>query len=628
MERQLVKISRLLTTLMIGLGALVGIANALSASEIGAGGMQIVQQSSTTRVGETFELDLQLPGVVTNGDQITVTIHEPVTSERQFLDSTVGQNLGGVLTSLSFDIMALNPNPWGLVKIAFPITDSGTTGVRIARPGIYPMSIEMRTGNQELVGKISTHLIRIGSAPLEKLQIAIIANLDSSTGSFTDQSVSLADWAKILNSHLSVPVALTFHADPADTDLMASSLLRFPSENYEIVRNSVVPINEASLLDAGLAAEVSSLLDSGSKALTRLGKLAPTTLWVDYGTADEAQIDVRWDRGIREVVVHPDSLSPVPKESPRGTVELVSNSSTMRALVIDNLAPAQTHDTPSSAAHRLLSHLATIALTDQSTPLITVALGWNGQGPDFVDAFLAGVRDLEWLNPLPTSSAVNTPFLVENGQPRQFLVRTRGGSTTQDFTQYRDANRHLQALRSMVRDEDAQDYDQLADQILLSLSSAVSQLEQRALWESTVDLVRLETSLVDIPPDESIQLTSQKASVPFSFRNRASVPLRVELRIISERLTVEDFDDGESTTIVLDPGVTTHRFRLRALGSGSFPISIELHSPNGGLMVGKAQAALRATTPTGVGLGLTIGAAVFLACWWVIDTRRRKSKRS
>ena len=77
---------------MIGLGALVGIANALSASEIGAGGMQIVQQSSTTRVGETFELDLQLPGVVTNGDQITVTIHEPVTSERQFLDSTVGQN--------------------------------------------------------------------------------------------------------------------------------------------------------------------------------------------------------------------------------------------------------------------------------------------------------------------------------------------------------------------------------------------------------------------------------------------------------------------------------------------------------------------------------------------------------
>jgi hypothetical protein len=98
----------------------------------------------------------------------------------------------------------------------------------------------------------------------------------------------------------------------------------------------------------------------------------------------------------------------------------------------------------------------------------------------------------------------------------------------------------------------------------------------------------------------------------------------VELRIIGEKLTVDDFDDGESTTLVLEPGVTTHRFQLSALGSGSFPVTIELHSPDGGLLVGKAQAAIRATTPTGVGLGLTIGAAVFLAIWWVVDTKRKK----
>ena len=53
---------------------------------------------------------------------------------------------------------------------------------------------------------------------------------------------------------------------------------------------------------------------------------------------------------------------------------------------------------------------------------------------------------------------------------------------------------------------------------------------------------------------------------------------------------------------------------------------IELHSPNGGLVIGQAQAALRATTPTGVGL-LIIGAFVFLASWWLLDTRRRKGER-
>jgi hypothetical protein len=177
----------------------------------------------------------------------------------------------------------------------------------------------------------------------------------------------------------------------------------------------------------------------------------------------------------------------------------------------------------------------------------------------------------------------------------------------------------------MIRDEDASEHDQLSRNLLFSLSSDSSQLDQRTLWESIVTRIRVQTSLIDIPPDESIQLTSRKASVPFSFQNRADIPLRVELRIIGEKLTVEDFDDGESTTLVLEPGVTTHRFRLRALGSGSFPVTIELHSPDGGLLVGKAQAAIRATTPTGVGLGLTIGAAIFLVIWWVIDTKRKKA---
>ena len=179
----------------------------------------------------------------------------------------------------------------------------------------------------------------------------------------------------------------------------------------------------------------------------------------------------------------------------------------------------------------------------------------------------------------------------------------------------------------MIRDEDAAEYAQLSQDLLVSLSSESSELDQRALWESIVGHILVQTSLIDIPPDESIQLTSRKASVPFSFQNRADVPLRVELRIIGEKLTVEDFDDGESTTLVLEPGVTTHRFQLRARGSGSFPITIELHSPDGGLLVGQAQAAIRATTPTGVGLGLTIGAAALLAVMWDIATKRRKYRQ-
>ena len=485
----------------------------------------------------------------------------------------------------------------------------------------------MRTARQELIGKVLTHLIRTGDGPSQKLRLAVVGDLHTSISPSNSRPVLISEWLDIFNSHPSIPVSITLHPTSANENSPINTPIKLGSKNHEIIRNPFVPINESSLVDAGLRDEVSSLLNMGSERLTTFGKLAPTTFWVGHGRADDTQLDVRWDRGIREVVVNAVALSPIPEESPRGPVELLTSSSTLRGLVVDDLAPQQPHDTPSSAAQRALSHLAVIALTDQSNPLLTVAIGSSERGPAFTDLFLTGIENLEWVDPLQASAAINTSFLVEDGQPQQFRVRARLSSTTQDFTEYREAVRHLEALRSMVRDEDAETYDLLSDKLLLSLSTDVSQLQRRELWESAVDLVRLETSLIDIPPDESIQLTSQKASVPFSFQNRASVPLRVELRIISERLTVEDFDDGESTTLVLDPGVTTHRFRLRALGSGSFPISIELHSPNGGLMIGKAQAALRATTPTGVGLGLTVGAAVFLAFWWLVDTRRRKARQ-
>ena len=86
----------------------------------------------------------------------------------------------------------------------------------------------------------------------------------------------------------------------------------------------------------------------GSERLTTFGKLAPTTFWVGHGRADDTQLDVRWDRGIREVVVNAVALSPIPEESPRGPVELLTSSSTLRGLVVDDLAPQQPHDTPSS----------------------------------------------------------------------------------------------------------------------------------------------------------------------------------------------------------------------------------------------------------------------------------------
>ena len=523
----------------------------------------------------------------------------------------------------------LDLDAWGLAAIKFPLTNSGDEAIRVARVGVYPITIEMRTASQELVGRVVTHLIRIGDAPSQRLALALVAKIPHTTG-HSDSKENFntpSAWFDLLVQHFDIPVSVTFQPNQIDHSVDETTAEKFHTTKtqHELVRGSFIPIDEAALMDAGLSGEVSTLLKIGSEKLRTLGTLAPPTLWVGHGMADTAQVDRRWQRGIREVIVEPSSLFPLPATAPRGPVEILGVDSNVRALVVDHLSSRKEYDTAASEAHRVLTHLAVIAFTQQPTPLLVLDLGAGTRDVDFATAFLKGLTYLDWVEPVSASAAITKSLLLKDGKLQQYRLRSHPSSTTENFTGYRDAQRYLTSFRSMIRDEDASEHDQLSQKLLFSLSSDSSKLDRETLWESIVSRIRVQTSLIDIPPDESIQLTSQKASVPFSFQNRADIPLRVELRIIGEKLTVEDFDDGESTTLVLEPGVTTHRFQLRALGSGSFPVTIELHSPDGGLLVGKAQAAIRATTPTGVGLGLTIGAAVFLLVWWVVDTKRKKA---
>ena len=608
---------------------LIGFPDLVNAVEVGSGGIQITHQSPIAQAGGSLDFTLRLPGVVANDDQIIVTVHEPVINETGFLQSVNGQGLGGVLASRTIDVSDLDLDAWGLAAIKFPLTNSGDEAIRVARVGVYPITIEMRTASQELVGRVVTHLIRIGDAPSQRLALALVAKIPHTTG-HSDSKENFntpSAWFDLLVQHFDIPVSVTFQPNQIDHSVDETTAEKFHTTKtqHELVRGSFIPIDEAALMDAGLSGEVSTLLKIGSEKLRTLGTLAPPTLWVGHGMADTAQVDRRWQRGIREVIVEPSSLFPLPATAPRGPVEILGVDSNVRALVVDHLSSRKEYDTAASEAHRVLTHLAVIAFTQQPTPLLVLDLGAGTRDVDFATAFLKGLTYLDWVEPVSASAAITKSLLLKDGKLQQYRLRSHPSSTTENFTGYRDAQRYLTSFRSMIRDEDASEHDQLSQKLLFSLSSDSSQLDRQTLWESIVSRIRVQTSLIDIPPDESIQLTSQKASVPFSFQNRADIPLRVELRIIGEKLTVEDFDDGESTTLVLEPGVTTHRFQLRALGSGSFPVTIELHSPDGGLLVGKAQAAIRATTPTGVGLGLTIGAAVFLLVWWVVDTKRKKA---
>ena len=125
---------------------------------VGSGGLQIVEHTSSTGPAGTVRIVVRLPGVFAADDTLTLTIHEPVSGEPAFNASTRGEGLGGILNARVERVAELSPDAFGRVELIIDLNPQDGTipaepgQVRLVRPGVYPVTIELRTVDQDLVG--------------------------------------------------------------------------------------------------------------------------------------------------------------------------------------------------------------------------------------------------------------------------------------------------------------------------------------------------------------------------------------------------------------------------------------------------------------------------------------------
>jgi hypothetical protein len=68
---------------------------------------------------------------------------------------------------------------------------------------------------------------------------------------------------------------------------------------------------------------------------------------------------------------------------------------------------------------------------------------------------------------------------------------------------------------------------------------------------------------------------------------------------------------------------------VQAQSSGTFPLKLNVTSPDGALQLQQTEVKVRTTFfVSNVGLILTVGAGLFLAGWWAHDIRRRRRRRA
>jgi hypothetical protein len=280
------------------------------------------------------------------------------------------------------------------------------------------------------------------------------------------------------------------------------------------------------------------------------------------------------------------------------------------------------------AAHQLLADLATI-YEDQpgAGPRGVVLLAPRSWTPDrqFVRAVVAGLTGPDAL-PVTSPVTLDTFFdTVPNAkQGRSPMVRRLTDVAASDLTIAHAVDSRLQRRRieafAAMTDPANPAYQSLDQRLLVAHSADIHGTRLRTSYLTRVaSALDQELAKIELPHGRSITLTSRRAQIPLTFHKGVDYPVRVVINFTSDKLR---FPRGKSATLELRRPNTVERIPVEALTSGTFPVKVELESPDGTLRFAQTKLTVRSTATSGVGLVLSAGAALFLAGWWARHMHR------
>jgi len=639
-----------LVTMLASLG---GRAPSLGAQESGgdprpgAGGLRLTDR--TVVAGDQFTLGVRLPGVIEDTDKVVISVRDRVDSLSDFnrrVDNPDGEELG----NWSFTVAELAPAADGRTSITLelgpapdlPGDDQGadqvpTPRLELGDPGVYPVVVTLTNAEEVPLGELVTHLVTLGNPAVDRIRRTVVTpfvDFDvfpalTATGALQPGD-STSVWAQTLILNPDVPVSVRISPilldRLTDSDTIERLTERLASAN--VVATSYVPVDELALELAGLQSEREELFSWGTRTIgDRVGIDPSTTLWAAPDGLSDREAGVLRQRGVRQVLLGGDNgvalTTPIEVNTPEGTLD---------ALVVrPDMSVAGGFEDPVLAAHRVLAQLAVLGLDGEPHAAALMYRTAEPVDPVFSGQLFSGLAEsapVFDVAALPVAFTVPGPVDSEGRPLIRNLVRdTQPDRLEGDLDLYRRAADTLEGYRSMIKDEDTVFlYDDLHDRLLLSLASGVTGDQREITWSDTIDSIKRETSAIVAPPIRSINLTSREAVIPLSFQNTAPYPMRVKVRFLSDKVRFVDLDDGESTTIRLEPGVTNQEFSVEVLSAGSFPMDIQVLSPDGRLQLRSVSLTIRANTPSGVGILLTVGAGAVLVLWWGRELLRRKTR--
>ena len=559
----------------------------------------------------------------------------------QALDSPIDQQFSGRnLYDARPDIMTSPRDASGNLELSIkfsttklPNTDD--VNVRLKRPGVYPVGLELVDVDEQVVASTTTQFVRsVDEAAPRNVAATTVAHLQAfptvdANGRTVVNHDDLVQWTatlQFLADRPEIPVALSLPIDFVDaldgTNAEQSALITLLDK---VIRNPKltlvsspafsIPINEA--VTSGLTQELTNQIDAGRQKLTaRFSKSVDEHSLVVADTLTQTGVSALNLLGYTKVI---DGGRSTPAALPAYSAADVSTKIvTPNATVL--VATSGQRFSPALERTMLEWSIRTIADTDQPGNAVTQVIDLTSaviENSNQFDALITALltSPIGRLVPLAEVPLVNAPQFQFNTQPTPREL----GSVAKLQAQAKSALDDVASLDATVAPTQIKE---MTNRLTYLIASRLSDDQRRSYVDVISNLVTTASRNVSPLGDETFTLTSRQGEIPLTVVNTGTTATQATLHLdSSDRLS---YPAGDTLPVTLQPGKNQVRFSVRAKTSGVQTILVRITTPNGRIEFARGRITIRSTVVSGVGIMLSALSLAVLLMWWIRHWRKAR----